>query len=90
MLPKKFDSYEIHPCIIIETCDKTGKQVVEQCDDIKDADFFTLYGHVTGEGIFAIGDFKNYADAKEIYAQITGELYDDYKIEMSREYGNRA
>lgn len=89
-MKKKFDAYEIHPCIILDTCKHTGRQNVEQCDDEKDADIFTLYGHIPNEGVMAIGDFINLDDAKEVYQRITGEAYDDYKLELSREDGNRA
>lgn len=64
----KFDNYEIHPCREDEN------HSVEQCEP-EDAHFWTVYGHIEGEGIEAIGDFKTFEHAKEVYSKITGEIY---------------
>lgn len=77
---KTFDNYEIHPCneyIEIKCVNGLNKTIgiVEQCDE-DEAQFYTLYGHIDGEGLEAIGDFKTMEHAKEIYYKITGQKYE--------------
>lgn len=47
---------------------------VEPCEPFE-ADFWTLYGHITGEGVQAIGDFDTCLHAEEVFARITRRPY---------------
>jgi hypothetical protein len=73
--PTPYDRYEIDPCRRFEEPDRPGHFYCEACDPA-DADVWTLYGHVPGRGVEAIGDFATRAFAAEIYARITGRPYD--------------
>ncbi|WP_169973522.1 DUF6900 domain-containing protein [Tautonia rosea] len=75
-LPAPFDDYEIGPCLRFEEPDKPGHFHFEPCEP-RDADVWTLYGHVTGEGVHAIGDFDAREHAEEVFARITGRRYND-------------
>lgn len=66
-LPTRFDDYEIAPCQQFE-----GH--FEPCEPDA-ADVWTLYGHIPGQGVEAIGDFATREDAEEIYSRITGRSY---------------
>jgi hypothetical protein len=73
---KVFDNYEISPCRRLDDAglpDPNGTQF-EVCDPAE-ADVWTLYGHIDGEGVQAIGDFDSREQAEEIYARITGKRY---------------
>jgi hypothetical protein len=74
-LPTRFDDYEIQPCRRYIDADEPDKSFVEPCEAFE-ADFWTVYGHIPGEGACAIGDFDSRAHALEIYARITGGSYD--------------
>jgi len=50
---KPFDNYEISPCRRYEEPDSPGKSYFEVCAP-EEADVWTLYGHVAGEGAHAI------------------------------------
>jgi hypothetical protein len=69
--PKVFDNYEISPCWRIGDGDRS---FTETCDE-EDAQFWTLYGHIKGEGAEAIGDFATRNFAEEIYFRITGQPF---------------
>lgn len=69
--PTRFDDYEIQPCRRYIDADQPGLSFVEPCETFE-ADFWTLYGHVCGEGVHAIGDFHDRKHAEEVYARITG------------------
>lgn len=69
-MARMFDDYEIHGCADFMLADDTGKYT-EQVDDPL-AEYWTLYGHITGEGVQAIGDFKSRAMAEDTLALITG------------------
>lgn len=62
--PIPFDAYEIHGC-------KEYDNAVEQVEDAE-AQFWSLYGHIPGQGLECIGDFKNRQHAEEILRRITG------------------
>ena len=47
---------------------------VEPCEPYE-ADFWTVYGHIPGEGVQAIGDFDTSEHAEEVFARITGRRY---------------
>src|SRR5579871_1041201 len=66
-----FDNYEISPCQRLEEPDQPGKFYFEVCNP-EEADVWTLYGHINGEGVDAIGDFANPKHAEETFFRITG------------------
>jgi hypothetical protein len=68
---KPFDNYEISPCRRYEEPDSPGKFYFEVCDPAE-ADVWTLYGHIPGEGVQAIGDFSKREYAEEAFQRITG------------------
>jgi hypothetical protein len=68
---KPFDNYEISPCRRYEEPTNPGKFYSEVCEP-KEADVWTLYGHVNGEGVQAIGDFTSRDHAEETFFRITG------------------
>jgi len=67
----RFDTYEIHG--IIEFGDGASRHCEQVADE--DAQFWSLYGHIPGEGLECIGDFKTRKHAEEVYARITGGRY---------------
>jgi len=69
-----FDNYEISPCRRFEEPDSPGRFYFELCEPAK-ADVWTLYGHIKGEGVEAIGDFATRDAAEEIYFRITGQPF---------------
>lgn len=58
-----FDDYEIHPC-------KDFGSFVEPIESGEEADFWSLYGHIPGQGLECIGDFKTRQHAEEILQRI--------------------
>jgi len=70
----RFDGYEIGPCRRRQEDGEKVRFYYEACA-AKDADVWTLYGHIPGRGAEAIGDFDSREQAEEIYARITGERY---------------
>jgi hypothetical protein len=71
---KVFDDYEINPCTRTEEPDQPGHFYFEVCEPA-DADVWTLYGHIDGEGVEAIGDFTTREHAEDIYSRITGQAF---------------
>ena len=73
-----YDNYEISGCMRLDSAgqpDPAGVSV-ERCDDEDHlAHFWTLYGHIDGQGAEAIGDFASRDDAEEVYQRITGEPF---------------
>lgn len=61
-----FDAYEIHGC-------RDYGDHVEQVPDAE-AQFWSLYGHVTGQGLFCLGDYDSREHAEEMRQRITGDL----------------
>ena len=68
---KVYDNYEISPCTRTEEPDKPGHFYFEVCEP-HEADVWTLYGHMDGEGVEAIGDFATREHAEEVFRRITG------------------
>jgi hypothetical protein len=68
---KVYDNYEISPCRRYEEPDSPGKFYFEVSTP-KEADVWTLYGHIDGEGVQAIGDFSTREHAEQVYSRITG------------------
>ncbi len=73
-VPTPFDGYEIQPCRLVRDADERHLSSVEPCEPFE-ADFWTLYGHVPGEGVMAVGDFDTREHAEEVYARITGRRF---------------
>src|SRR5271170_3541062 len=71
---KVFDNYEISPCTRNEEPDSPGKFYFEVCEPAE-ADVWTLYGHINGEGVQAIGDFDTCEHAEDAYFGITGQAF---------------
>ena len=70
---KVYDNYEISPCRRLDDAglpDPNGL-IYEVCEP-DEADVWTLYGHIPGEGVEAIGDFATREDAEEAFQRITG------------------
>ena len=69
---KVFDNYEISPCKKYHHTDGTSH--IEPCDET-DAEYWTLYGHIGGEGVTAIGDFDSRDAAESTFYRITGQQF---------------
>ena len=74
--PERFDDYEIHG--VREFDDGKGKYCEQVSDE--DAQFWSLYGHIPGQGVDCIGDFKTREHAEEVFARITGRRYTETSI----------
>lgn len=68
---KVYHNYEISPCKRYGEPDSPGKFYFEVCEP-EEADVWTLYGHLGGEGVEAIGDFSTREAAEQVYSRITG------------------
>src|SRR5262245_44860053 len=68
---KIFENYEISPCRRFEEPDSPGKFYFEVCEP-EEADVWTIYGHIKGEGVQAIGDFDTQEHAEQVFERITG------------------
>ena len=68
ILPTCFDDYEIHGVREHETA---NTKFCEQVPD-EETHFWSLYGHIPGEGLCCVGDYATREGAEEIYARITG------------------
>jgi hypothetical protein len=69
--PTPFDDYEIHG---VKEFHEVGVLWFEQVSD-REAEFWSLFGHIPGQGLDCIGDFKTSEHAEEIYARITRRSY---------------
>jgi hypothetical protein len=72
--PTPFNEYAIVPRRRTAESDELNRALGTPCDPA-DAQVWTLYGRVPGEGIEAVGDFASRAAAEEVYARITGKSY---------------
>jgi hypothetical protein len=70
-LPAPYDAYEIEGVASFVNEHGTYYEPTEDAD----AEMWTLYGHVPGRGVEAIGDFRTREHAEEVYARITGRRY---------------
>lgn len=73
-LPTRFDDYEIGPCRRFRE-DGERDRFYYVPSSPEEADVWTLYGHIPGKGVEAIGDFETCALAEQVYARITGRRY---------------
>jgi hypothetical protein len=71
--PTAYDAYEVHG---VREFGRGKNRFCEQVPDEK-ARFWSLYGHIPGQGADCIGDFKTREHAEEVYARITGRHYGD-------------
>lgn len=71
---KVYDNYEISPCTRTEEPDSPGKFYYQVCT-AREADVWTLYGHIESEGVEAIGDFSTREAAEKVYFRITGARF---------------
>lgn len=71
---KIYDNYEISPCRRYEEPDSPGRFYFEVCESAE-ADVWTLYGHINGQGVKAIGDFSAREAAAKVYSRITGQPF---------------
>jgi hypothetical protein len=75
--PTPFDDYEILgmkrlPCQGQE--EEPVGRVINNCEQVSDAEaeFWSLFGHIPGQGLDCIGDFASREHAEELLARITG------------------
>ena len=71
-----YDNYEITGCRRLDRAGLPDPEGIstETCDDA-DAQFWTLYGHIDGRGVEAIGDFADREHAEEVFQRIVGEPF---------------
>jgi hypothetical protein len=69
-----FDDNEIHGFREYWGAPFGQRRYCEQVSD-EEAQFWSLYGHIPGQGLECIGDFKTREHAEEAYARITGRRY---------------
>ncbi|QDV34955.1 hypothetical protein [Tautonia plasticadhaerens] len=80
---KVFDNYEISPCRRYEEPDKPGHFYFEVCERAE-ADCWTLYGHIDGEGVEAIADCQTEQQAQDLYQRITGAPFGTHEENAAR------
>jgi hypothetical protein len=79
-MPTPFDAYEIHAMKRL-ACQGQEEEpvgpVIDDCEQVPDdqAEFWSLFGHIPGEGVLAIGDFDTREHAEEVFARITGHPF---------------
>lgn len=80
-LPARFDAYEIHGVR------EYGEGDDASCEQVPDepAEFWSLYGHIPGQGVDCIGDFATREHAEEVFARITGRRYTETPIRGRRQ-----
>jgi hypothetical protein len=81
-LPTRFDDYEIHgmkrlDCPGLE--EEPVGRIIDNCEQVSDhdAEFWSLFGHIPGQGLDCVGDFATREHAEEVFARITGRRYAD-------------
>ena len=84
-LPTRFDNYEIQPCRRYIDYNDPDIAFVEPCEPFE-ADLWTVYGHIPGEGVQTVGDFDTRQHAEEVFARITGRPY-TASLNRSTRYG---
>lgn len=83
---KPFDNHEISPCRRVSASSfsfPNGHVSFEPCQP-HEADVWTLYGHIPGEGALAIGDFATREDAEEVFQRITGIPFGSHEEVQAR------
>jgi hypothetical protein len=80
-LPTPFDAYEIHGMkrLPFSQGQEEGPvgRVINDCEQVSDAEaeFWSLFGHIPGQGLDCIGDFATRQHAEEVLARITARPY---------------
>jgi hypothetical protein len=80
-LPTRYDAYEIHAVKRLPSCQGHEGEpvgpVIDNCEQVSEdkAEFWSLFGHIPGQGIDCIGDFATREHAEEVFARITGRAY---------------
>jgi Family of unknown function (DUF6900) len=82
-LPTPYDAYEIHG--MKRLAPRLGQEeepvgrVIDDCEQVPDSEagFWSLFGHIPGQGLDCIGDFATREQAEEVFARITGRRYAD-------------
>jgi hypothetical protein len=77
-----FDSYEIAP--VRKTDDDEACEICAPSE----AQYWTLYGHIPGEGVDAIADRQTKAQCEELLYRLTGQW--DYFFNASAEKSTAA
>ncbi len=66
----KFDALELGGCIEGKDED-TGETWTEGCVERQKAQFFTVYGHIPGEGVEAITDSKTFVECVRVANELS-------------------
>ena len=80
-LPTPFDAYEMHGMKRLPICRGQEEEpvgpVIDDCEQVPNdrAEFWSLFGHIPGQGLECIGDFATRQHAEEVFARITGRPY---------------
>jgi hypothetical protein len=80
-LPTPFDIYEIHGMKRLSAClgleEEPVGRVIDNAEQVADseAEFWSLFGHIPGQGLDCIGDFPTREHAEEVFTRITGRKY---------------
>jgi hypothetical protein len=80
LVPTPYDAYEIH---VMKRLPAQGQEeepvgpIIDGCEQVADeqAEFWSLFGHIPGQGIDCIGDFRTRQHAEEVFARITGHPF---------------
>jgi hypothetical protein len=88
--PTPFDDYEIHGMTRLTDIpgqeEEPAGRLIDNCEQVSDndAEFWSLFGHIPGQGIDCIGDFATREHAEEIFARITGRRYADATLDHGK------
>lgn len=81
---KPFDNYEIHGCRTYAIEGENGVEAfAEQCPD-SEAEYWTLFGHIPGQGLETIRDFPSREAAEEMFQRITGIPFGETEVRQAR------
>jgi hypothetical protein len=71
-----FDGYEVHGVR------RYGRGKSSYCEQVPDAEaqFWSVYGHIPGQGVDCIGDFKTRQHAEEVVARISRMRFVDRRM----------
>lgn len=81
LLPACFDTYEVHGMKRLPSIHGLEEEpigpIIDNCEQVPDeqAEFWSLFGHIPGQGLDCIGDFRTRGHAEEVYGRITGQRY---------------
>ncbi len=72
-----YDGLELAP--VAETADKRGGKYCERVDDPQAAQFWSVYGHLSGQGVECLEDFPTEQEAVDFAEQLLS-LYPNLKV----------